>query len=251
MVLELQSHFWLDLHMNLYWNWYRNTCSSTAIFRWKALYFNKFLNNCIYFFGFLCISVDSYILHCMGIILVDGLSLDRLVWEFCIEIDTEVDLELQSHWWTDLCTNLYWKWYRNGPGDPERFLDRFPYEFELKLIKKWTWNSRAICGQICVWIRLEMDTEIDLELESHLGMDFPAIVYWNWYRIGTGALQSFLDHNSCRRGAPTTISSDIYIYIHTYVYIYMFIYIYIYNQPVSQSASQLQASHPASVCVCV
>jgi hypothetical protein len=45
-----------------------------------------------------------------------------------------MDLELQSLFCIDLHMNLYWKWYRNGPGAPEPFLYGFTYEFVLKMV---------------------------------------------------------------------------------------------------------------------
>ena len=41
----------------------------------------------------------------------------------CIEIGTEMDLELQSHYWTDLLVKLYRSKYRNGPVAPDPVLD--------------------------------------------------------------------------------------------------------------------------------
>ena len=67
----------------------------------------------------------------------------------------------------DLHMDLYWNWYRNGPGAPEPFLYRFTYEFVLKLVQKWTWSSRALFGQICLWIGVEIDTEM-MQVRVHV-----------------------------------------------------------------------------------
>ncbi len=72
------------------------------------------------------------------------MELSGCLWD-CIEIDTEMDLELRSHLWTDL--HIY---------------------FVLQLLQKWTWNSRTICWQICLWICMEIDTQMDLELQKPL-----------------------------------------------------------------------------------
>ena len=55
--------------------------------------------------------------------------------------------------------------YRKAPRAPKPFVHRFASKFVLKL-QKWTWSSGAICGQICVCILIEMDTEMGLELQS-------------------------------------------------------------------------------------
>ena len=174
MDLELQSHLWTDLCMNLYWNGYRYGPAAPELF------FDRFA------YEFILKLIQKWTWSSRAIFI------QICVW-ICIEFDTGMDLELHIHFYTDLCMNLYWNWYRNGPGAPEPFVDRFVYEFVWKWIQKWTWSSRAIGGQICVLICIEIDTEMDLELQSPFWIDLLLHLYWNWYRNGPGAPEPFVD----------------------------------------------------------
>ena len=137
----------IDLHMNLYWNWYRNGSGAAEPFLYRFTY------------DFVLKLVQKSTWSCKAIFV------QIYIW-ICIEIGTEMDLELQSHFCIDVHMNLYWNWYRNGPGAPEQFWYGFAYEFVLKLIQKWTWSTITRLGQIGVWIRGDFHTEMDLELQS-------------------------------------------------------------------------------------
>ena len=80
--------------------------------------------------------------------------------------NTKMDLELQSHYWTDLL--MIW-------------------------IQKRTWRSRAIAGLICLWICMGFDTEMDVELQRHVWTDLIMNSYWIWYINGPGAPEPFLE----------------------------------------------------------
>ena len=73
-----------------------------------------------------------------------------------------------------------------GSGAPEPFLYRCALAFVLKLVQKWTWNSRAIFNQTCLWICIEIGTEMDLEFQSR---------YWTDVRLSPPACLVSRFHN--------------------------------------------------------
>ena len=72
-----------------------------------------------------------------------------------MEIDTEMDLDLQSHLSTDSLMNLVHVHVRvhvfvHAHVHVFVHVHVHAHVLVLKLIQEWTWSSRAIYGKICI-----------------------------------------------------------------------------------------------------
>ena len=175
-------------------------------FHWKHWFSN----------GFICFFIEN-----IGFLLVLLFFLLKPLVFYCFNY-------FNIHFGTDLLMKLYWNWYRNGPGAPEPFLYGFAYEFVLKLLQKWTWSSGALFGQICLWIYIEIGTEMELDLQSHLLTDLLMNLYGNWYINGPGAPGHFcmdLHMNfywNCYRNGHVRV----HVYVHAHVHVHVFVHVH-------------------------